>query len=331
MVMKRRLPRVTVPISFLSMAVGTLAWGHLWQAAARLWQLPGWMPAAASTLGLLLWTAVMVAYGHKWLAHPAAVRAEWQHPVQSAMLALGPVSTLLAAITLAASLPRLGHTLYVLGVGAQVLLGLSLVGRFWQGGRAAESINASVYLPAVAQNFVAATASATFGYTTLAALFFGAGVFSWLALESMVLGRAGTHPELIALQRPLQGIQVAPAVVGGLSYLALTEGPPDLPALMLLGYGLYQALLALRLLHWTRHAPPAPTWWAFSFGAMALATMSLRMADRAPANELLQLLAPMLFGLANLVMAALLWLTAYLGSKGTLLLVLSPPRRRPAD
>ena len=308
-----------IPVSFFSLAVGTLAWGHAWRLAVQVWPLPPLLATIAAGLGLLIWLAVLLAYGRKWLQQSQAARLELDHPVQSAMAALGPVSTLLAAMTVQPFAPALAWALFALALGAQLCLGLWLVGRFWQGGRPPESINASVYLPAVAQNFVAATASAGLGWPSLAALFFGAGVFSWLALQPLVLGRAATQTPLPAGQRPLQGIELAPPVVGGLSYLALTSGPPDLLAQMLLGYALYQGLLALRLLPWTREAAFAPTYWAFSFGVMALATMGLRFLDRAPAVQLWQWLAPLLFGLANIVMALLLWHTAVLARQGRLL------------
>jgi tellurite resistance protein len=311
-------PTQAMPVSFFGMAVGTLAWGHSWQAAAQVWPLPPVLVHLAMALGLGLWVLLLLAYAHTWWRAPGAARAELKLPVPSAMVALLPVSSLLAAITLKTLAPAVAWVLLGLGLVAQLVLGLWLSGRFWQGGRAPESINATVYLPAVAQNFVAATALASFGWTTLASLFFGAGLFSWLALESMVMNRAATLTPLDAAQRPLQGIQLAPAVVGGLSYMALTSGPPDLMAHMLLGYGLYQALLATRVLPWTTQAGFGPSYWAFSFGVMALATMALRMQIRAPEEALWQLLTPVLFGVANGVMATLLWRTLGLARQGRL-------------
>ena len=311
--------RKYIPVSFFGIAVGALAWGHAWRVATQVWALPPLLAQLAAAVGLLIWLTVLLAYGLKWWQQRQAARLELDHPVLSAMAALGPVSTLLAAMTLQPWVPELAWALFGLALGAQLLLGLWLVGRFWQGGRAAETINAAVYLPAVAQNFVAATASATLGWTTLGTLFFGAGVFSWLALQPLVLGRAATLAPLAPAQRPLQGIELAPPVVGGLSYLALTSGPPDLLAKMLLGYGLYQGLLALRLLPWTRQAGFAPTYWAFSFGVMALATMALRFLERAPQEQLWQYLAPLAFAVANGVMALLLWHTAALARQGRLL------------
>ena len=319
--------RLYIPVSFFSMAVGTLAWGHSWQAAAQVWPLPAVLVDLASGLGLALWFVLLMAYARKWWRQADAARLELDHPVQSAMAALLPVSTLLAAITLKPLLPPVAWVLLGIGLSAQLALGVWSVGRFWQGGRSPESLNASVYLPAVAQNFVAATAAASFGWTSLGGLFFGAGLFSWLALESLVLNRAATLTPMDVAQRPLQGIQVAPAVVGGLSYLSLTSGPPDLMAHMLLGYGLYQALLAARLLPWTTEAAFAPSYWAFSFGMMALASMALRILARAPDETLWQLLGPVLFGVANLVMATLAWRTLALAREGRLLLpvVQTPP------
>jgi tellurite resistance protein len=320
-----------IPVSFFSMAVGTLAWGHSWQAAAQVWPLPAALVHLASALGVALWCLLVLFYARKWWRQPAAARLELDHPVQSAMAALLPVSTLLAAITFKSWSPPLAWALLVLGLSAQLALGLWSVGRFWQGGRAPESLNASVYLPAVAQNFVAATAAASFGWTALGGLFFGAGIFSWLALDSLVFQRAATLTPLDVAQRPLQGIQIAPPVVGGLSYLSLTSGPPDLVAHMLLGYGLYQALLAARLLPWTTQAEFAPSYWAFSFGMMALASMALRILARAPDEALWQVLAPALFAMANLVMATLAWRTLALARQGRLLLpvVQTPPSATP--
>lgn len=319
-----QVPRV-MPVSFFGMAVGTLAWAQAWQAAASLWSLPESLPGLAKCAGLLVWLTVLTVYGHKWWAHTAQAQAELQHPVQSAMLALVPVATLLAAMALQTMWPPLALAVYAVGMTAQLALGVWLHGRFWQGGRAPESITAVVYLPAVAQNFVAGTASVAFGWPELGALLFGAGMLSWLALESLIVSRAAVHAPLAEAQRPLLGIQMAPAVVGGLTYLSLTSGEPDLMAKMLFGYGLYQAALALRLLPWISQQAFVPSYWAFSFGVMALATMGLRLHARAPQVGLWQVMAPVLFVGANAVFVVLAWRTLALWWRGHLLPVDASP------
>lgn len=138
-------------------------------------------------------------------------------------------------------------------------------------------------------------------------------------MSTLVMQRAVTQTSLLPATRPIQGIQIAPPVVAGLSYLALTEGPPDLFIQMLFGYGLYQALLAYRLLHWTCEGGFSAMFWAFSFGAMALTTMSLKLADRAPYVMLWTWLSIVLFVLANAIIALLFWQTYLLARQRRLL------------
>jgi len=97
---------MNMPVSYFSMAVGTLAWGHSWQAASLVWPLPTWLVTVASALGLMLWLALLCTYARKGLRQAQAVRDEFKHPVQSAMTALLPVSTLLAAIMIPCPVPH---------------------------------------------------------------------------------------------------------------------------------------------------------------------------------------------------------------------------------
>jgi len=207
---------------------------------------------------------------------------------------------------------------FVVALAAQLALGLALNGRVWMGGRPSELVTPAIYLPSVAQSFVAATASAAFGWHQLGLLFFGVGLLAWFVLESLILQRAAVGAPLPAPLRPLLGIQLAPAVVGGGSWLSLTSGAPDLFAWLLLGYGLYQALLLLRLLPWIREQAFAPAYWAFSFGTAALPALAMRMVERG-ATGLVAGLAPALFVAANLVFALLVAGTLRLLANGTLL------------
>jgi tellurite resistance protein len=118
--------------------------------------------------------------------------------------------------------------------------------------------------------------------------------------------------------RPLLGVQLAPPVVGGVTYLSLSSGTPDLFALILLGYGLYQALLLLRLLPWIRQQAFVPGYWAFSFGVAALPTMAVRMVERG-STGLLEWIAPVLFVAANVVIGILVVKTLGLLVRGRLI------------
>ncbi|MBP1203011.1 tellurite resistance protein TehA-like permease [Duganella sp. 1411] len=86
---------------------------------------------------------------------------------------------------------------------------------------------------------------------------------------------------------------------------------------MLLGYGLYQSALALRLLPWIRQQPFAPSYWSFSFGVAALANLTLRLHERMP-GRLTAVLAPLTLAGASLVIGGLMLGTTHLAWRGRL-------------
>jgi tellurite resistance protein len=121
-----------------------------------------------------------------------------------------------------------------------------------------------------------------------------------------------------AALRPTLGIQLAPPVVGAVAYLSVTTGAPDLLAYAMLGYGLLQALLLLRLLPWIRQQPFAPSYWAFTFGATALASAPIVMVERGTTDAVASI-APYLFVAANIVVGLIAIATVGLMFQGRLL------------
>jgi tellurite resistance protein len=142
-------------------------------------------------------------------------------------------------------------------------------------------------------------------------LAFGAGFFTWLAIKSVLLHRLYTAAPLAPPLRPTLGIQLAPPAVGAVCYLSVSGGHSDLFAHMLIGYALLQALLLVRMGRWIAEQPFAPSYWAFTFGATALAGATIRLSTDSQGGAL-AVLAPVLFGLANLIVigiaAGTIWL-----------------------
>jgi len=316
-------PRASVPLSFFGIAVGLLATANAWRVAGRVWHLPPVVADGLSLLGLGAWLALLALAAHRAVVDGDGLRAELAHPVQSSFAALVPVSSLLAAQALLPFSRPLALVVLALALAAHAVVGLWLHGRLWMGGRAPELATAAMYLPAVAQNFVAAIVLAAFGWTGVAPLAFGVGMLSWLAIESVILRRASGGEPLPPALRPSLGIQLAPPVVGGVGYLAITTGAPDLFVQALFGYGLYHALLLARLLPWIRVQAFVPGYWGFSFGVAALPTLALRMVERGAGGVAAALALP-LFVAANLVIALLVARTIALWAGGRLLPVAAP-------
>jgi tellurite resistance protein len=272
--------------------------------------VPAWPGEAIAALAVLVWLAWLALYGAKWASLPAQAREELRHPVQGGFLMMIPASTMLVATLLLPYGPVPARALYLLGLGGAILLGLWQQGSMVQGGRDPGSATAVLYLPSVAASFVGAIGAGAFGWQTLAQLFFGAGLLSWLALESVLLHRMMHGQAMPAALRASFGVQLAPPSVGLLALFAASGAAPSLFASMLFGYALVQLLLAIRLLHWLLEGGFGPGFWSFAFGITALSTGALKLA--AGGQELVQYLAPALFLLANGVVGAVslrsLWL-----------------------
>jgi tellurite resistance protein len=159
-----------------------------------------------------------------------------------------------------------------------------------------------LYLPLVAGTFVTAIVAAALGHRDWGQLAFGAGLFSWLVIESVLLHRLYTAASLPPALRPVLGIQLAPPAVGAVAYVSVSGGAPDLVAHALIGYALLQALILIRMLPWIMEQPFAPSYWAFTLGATALGTVPLRLIE-AGETRAVATLAPYLFTAANLTVS----------------------------
>ena len=202
--------------------------------------------------------------------HPAVVSNEFRHPVQGSTPALLAVSTLLIVLAVVPYSIGLSWALAIAGIGWHLAFSLWHTGALWQGGRDALDTAPTLYLPTVAGNFTSAAALGALGHPDWGWLFLGAGTFSWLALESLIIQRLWHPKAMPAAQRPLLGIQFAPPVVCSMAWLILAPGSSDHWLLMLWGYGLYQLLLGIRLGAWLGEQPFAPFSYTHLFRPVAV-------------------------------------------------------------
>ncbi|VED14478.1 potassium-tellurite ethidium and proflavin transporter [Escherichia coli] len=132
----------------------------------------------------------------------------------------------------------------------------------WRGSHPEEATTPGLYLPTVANNFISAMACGALGYTDAGLVFLGAGVFSWLSLEPVILQRLRSSGELPTALRTSLGIQLAPALVACSAWLSVNGGEGDTLAKMLFGYGLLQLLFMLRLMPWYLSQPFNASFWS---------------------------------------------------------------------
>ncbi|GLS20513.1 dicarboxylate transporter/tellurite-resistance protein TehA [Labrys miyagiensis] len=312
------------PAAFFGIPLGLLALGLLWRGAERLWQLPSGISEVILTVGALVWALLIVLFAAKWLFASSEAKAEFADAIQCCFIGLAPVTTMLTA---QAALPYSRGAALVLGtlgtLGA-IVFAVYRSGGLWRGGRDLSTATAILYLPTVAGSFVTASTLVALGWPDWGQLAFGGGLFSWLAIESVLVNRLLHAPALVERLRPSLGIQLAPPAVGAVAYLNVSGGHGDVFATALVGYAILQGLILLRLLPWIMAQPFSPGYWGFSFGAAALPTAVIRLAGEGGSQPML-VLAPILFAIANIVIGILAIGSLYLLIRGRLL----PPAPQP--
>lgn len=314
---------LNVPASFFGIIVGLVGLGNCWRAASRLWSVPQPIGEALMAIAVAAWVVLVVLYLAKWIwARPLAL-AEFNHPIQCCFIGLVPVSTLLIALAVLPYSHELASILFAIGAVGQLTFGVHRTGTLWTGGRDVADTSSVAFLPTVAGGFVTAIAAGALGEVTLGKIFFGAGLFSWFALESVILRRLMETPTMAAPLRPTLGIHFAPPVVGCIAYLSITTGEPDMVALALFGYGVFQGLVLVRLLPWLCAAAFGPSYWAYTFATTACSLAAICFVERGLTGPI-EWLALVLFVIANLVIGAIALRTVWLLARGRLLPPLPP-------
>jgi tellurite resistance protein len=306
-----------IPAAFFGLVLGLAGLGNGWRVAHRVWGLPAQIGEAVMAVAALVWAVLIILFALKWILAREQALEEARHPIQCCFIGLAGVATMLIAGGALPYSQLAAEALYGLGATFTIGFGVWRTGQLWQGGREPSAATPVLYLPTVAGGFVTATVAGALGYPEWGQLAFGASTLSWFAIDSVLLQRFYTVP-LPPPLRPTLGVQMAPPAVGAVAYLAVNGDRPDLLAHALIGYGLLQALLMLRLLPWIREQPFAASYWAFSFGITSLATAPLRMVEGGD-HGAIAILAPWLFAGANLAVGLIALATLRLMAQGRLL------------
>ncbi|AXB80420.1 dicarboxylate transporter/tellurite-resistance protein TehA (plasmid) [Novosphingobium sp. P6W] len=287
-----------VPASLFGVVLGLAGLANAWRAAHTAWHLPAAIGETLFFAAVAAWLAVTSLYVLKWFQATDLALAESEHPVQCCFIGLAGVSTLLIAQGALSFSRALAIFLFVVGAAATLTFALWRTGRLWRGARSPASTTPVLYLPMVAGCFVSGTVASNLGWQDWGQLFFGGGFFAWLAIESVLLHRLYTGETLPPALRPTLGIQLAPPAVGAVSYLSVGQGAPDLMAHAMIGYAILQALLLIRMSRWITEQGFSASYWAFTFGATALAAASIRLV---PINGegAMTAIAPAVFILTN--------------------------------
>ncbi|CRE52790.1 tellurite resistance protein TehA [Salmonella enterica subsp. enterica serovar Typhimurium str. DT104] len=241
---------LNLPAGYFGIVLGTIGMGFAWRYASQIWGISHWPGDIMVILAMIIWALLTLAFLSRLVRFPHSVMAEVRHPVMSSFVSLFPATTMLVAIGFVPWYRPLAVALFSVGVVIQLAYAAWQTAGLWRGAHPEEATTPGLYLPTVANNFISAMACGALGYNDAGLVFLGAGVFSWLSLEPVILQRLRSCGELPAVLRTSLGIQLAPALVACSAWLSVNGGEGDTLAKMLFGYGLLQLLFMLRLMPW---------------------------------------------------------------------------------
>jgi tellurite resistance protein len=238
------------------------------------------------------------------MRYPAAVRAEWNHPVRLAFFPAISISLLLIATLTLARAPALAEAMWLVGVVVQGALTIAVISG-WIGHRAFQTphLSPAWFIPAVG-NVIVPIAGVQMGYLEVSWYFLSVGLIFWIVLLTLVMNRLIFHDPMPGRLQPTLVILIAPPAVGFLAWVSLTGQIDAFARILMNGAYLFTLLVTVQLPRIVK-LPFALSFWALSFPFAAVTVASFLYADRT-GSAAHHLFGTVLAGVLLVIIAALL-------------------------
>ena len=262
-----------LPVTFFAVLMGVFGLALALHAAAGSFPLAETGARAVLWLGLAGFVAIGAVYVAKAVRHPAAVAAEWRHPVKLAFFPTITISLLLMATAIHGYRPDLALPVWLLGMVGQGVLTVAVISG-WISHRAFEvgHLTPAWFIPAVG-NVIVPLAGAPMGWIETSWLFFSAGLVFWLILLVLVFNRLIFHAPIPGRLFPTLVILIAPPAVAFVGYVRLAGGVDPFAQVLLNSAYVFAVLVAVQVPR-LMTLPFALSWWALSFPLAALSVAS---------------------------------------------------------
>ena len=262
------------PFTFFTTVMGMSGLTLALHAGERALGLTDVTSSVALAATVALFVVVALTYAAKALRYPAAVAAEWNHPVKLAFFPAVSISLLLMATAMLGRFPGVAQGMWLVGMLLQGVLTV-LVVTGWISTRSFVHghLSPAWFIPAVG-NVIVPIAGAQMGYVEISWYFMSIGLIFWVVLLTLVMNRLIFHDPLPGRLQPTLVILIAPPAVGFLAGLRLNGGVIDPFAHILLNAAYFFALLVAVQLPRILRLPFAMSFWALSFPVAALTIAS---------------------------------------------------------
>jgi tellurite resistance protein len=264
---------VRIPPNLFGMTLGLAGLAALWVFAGTSLGAPAVVGEALGIVAAAVWIGLMLAYLRQG---PRQILADGRDATLGPFLAAPVMSAYVLAYVLDSRAPGAARALVIVFLVIGLLVSGLLMGQWLTGGLDEQTFGPAFFLPGIGIGFVGADAAATVGLHSVAELFFGVGVASWVLISSVALNRVFFRPRLAPNLLPTMAIEMAPAAVAGNAYFLIHPGSPNLLLIVLSGYGVLMTIAQIRLLPLYRKLSFSPGFWSFTFPPANMALFGLR-------------------------------------------------------
>lgn len=288
-----------LPVNLFAAVMGLSGLALGWRFAHTEFGIDRVVSDVIGLFATLVFVVLLIGYATKLLRHPAAVKAEFMHPIASNFFGTIAIALLLQSAVLGGYNAALGNALWVVGTLATLLLSAYVVSRLLGGNSNPAHAVPAWIIPGVAALDIAVTGNHMPMAWAGEVLLLSVAVGSVLALVmfTMICTRLIQHAPLAPAMTPSLMILVAPFEVGFTAYTNLT-GRVDLFAGLLFYFGLFMfVVLAPKVFR--RSVPFGAGWWAISFPLAAMVNAGLKYAAVHPTLPLKLLAGGMLVALTG--------------------------------
>jgi tellurite resistance protein len=265
-----------IPLNIFGMGFGIAGLATAWRIGVDQHLAPHEVSDILIGLAAVVWLVSVLLYLRYVLTTRDALTSDLHDMTVGPFASLALITPILLAADGIApywrSVAAVIIDVFIVGV---ILLGGWLTGTWMRGGTDLDRLHPGYFLPTVAGGLVASAGAAEVGQQRLAQFMLGLGIFCWIIVGSMILGRLIFRPPLPDALAPTMAIEVAPAAVASLAYffaygLRIT---PFVTALA--GYGLLMVVAQIPLLSRYVRLKFSLATWAFTFSWAAVASTVL--------------------------------------------------------
>ena len=305
-----------LPINLFASVMGVTGLSLAWREATSLLAIPALPGEIFGWAGVAIFIALAGSYAAKLVRHPAAVHAEFHHPVMGNFFGTIAISLLLLSAFIFPHNAIVGEGVWIFGTLLTFVISYGAVQKFLTAPQKGETTLPPLILPGVATLDIPVTGAAMpFEWAHEVVLFaFAIGAVMALVLVVLIFQRLRHFESLPAASRPMLMMLVAPFAVGFLAYTNLNE--IDMFAAVLLYFGWFLMLVLAPVIFRVENSFGV-AWWAISFPLAALSIASFRYAE-AVGGAFLMRMSVLLFVVVAVAISVLLIRTLHLVVGGRL-------------